>query len=74
MGYVSFGWIGEDREITVKVVDGVWHTVHIVNGEPDKSLTRTHGSNTLATPWTEETDRETVIQELSARNPHAKIC
>ena len=38
MGYVSFGWIGEDREITVKVVDGVWHTVHIVNGEPDGSL------------------------------------
>ena len=74
MSYVSFGWIGEDREITVKVVDGVWHTVHIVNGELDRSLTRTHGSSTLPTPWTEGTDRETVIQELAARNPHAKIC
>ncbi len=73
MGYVSFGWIGEDREIEVVLEHGVWHTAHVVDGEPDKSLNRIHGTNRLHTPWSEETDRETVIQELAARNPHARI-
>ena len=73
MGYVSFGWIGENREIEVVLEDGVWHTVHTIDGEPDQSLTRIHGSNKLPTPWTEETNKRTVISELAARNQHAKI-
>ena len=73
MGYVSFGWIGENREIKVVLKDGVWNTVHYVDGEPDPHFTKIYGSNELPTPWTEETDRDTVVSELAARNQHAKI-
>jgi len=73
MGYVSFGWIGENREITVVLKDGVWHTVHYIDGEPDQGMIKIHGSNELPTLWTAETDRETVISELAARNSHATI-
>ena len=36
-------------------------------------MIKIYGSNELPTPWTEETPRETVIEELAARNGHAKI-
>ena len=73
IGYVSFGWIGENRDIKVLLKDGVWMTSHKVDGEPDPFLTKTYGTHELPTPWTEETDRETVIKELKARNEHATI-
>ena len=73
MGYVSFGWIGEDREIKIVVKDGVWTTVHHVDGQPDKQLIKMFGTHELPTPWSEDTDRDTVISELAARNQHAKI-
>ena len=73
MSYVSFGWIGENREITLKVKDGIWHTVHHVDGEPDPHFSKIFGSNELPTPWKEDVDKETVIKELADRNPHATI-
>ena len=73
MSYLSFGWAGEDREIKVVLKDGVWMTEHFIEGEPDPLVTKMFGSHQLPTPWTEETDRDTVVQELTARNAHAKI-
>ena len=73
IGYVSFGWVGENREVEVVLKDGRWHTVHSVDGDPDPRMIKIYGSNVLPSPWTEETPRETVIEELSARNVHAKI-
>ena len=73
IGYVSFGWVGENREMEVVLKGGRWHTVHRVDGEPDPRMIKIYGSNELPTPWTEETSRETVIEELAARNGHAKI-
>ena len=74
MSYVSFGWSGEEnKEITVVLKDGVWMTTHFIAGEPDQQIIRMFGSNELPTPWTEETDKETVIQELQIRNGHAAV-
>ena len=73
MSYVSFGWAGENREIKVVLKDGVWMTVHNVDGEPDQHFIKVFGSNELPTPWSEDTDRDTVISELASRNQHAKI-
>jgi hypothetical protein len=73
LGYVSFGWTGENREIEVVLKDGTWMTVHYVDGEPDPHFSKIFGSNELETPWTDETDKDTVIKELADRNPHAVI-
>ena len=74
MAYVSFGWSGEpERDIKLFVKDGVWMTSHYIEGKPDELFVKIFGSHELTTPWTEETDRETVVKELSARNPHAKV-
>ena len=73
IGFVSFGWIGENREIKVVLKDGVWMTTHLVDGEPDPFLTKTYGSHELPTPWTDETDKATVIKELADRNQHATV-
>ena len=53
--------------------EGVWNTVHYIDGEPDQAMIRMFGSHELPTPWTEETERETVVQELAARNANSKI-
>ena len=73
MSYVSFGWAGEDREVKVVLKDGVWVTEHYIKGKPDPLVVKMFGSHQLPTPWTEETDRDAVIEELKVRNAHAKI-
>ena len=73
MSYVSFGWNGRDRDIEVFVKDGVWMTRHTIDGEPDEQLIRMLGSHELPTPWSEGTDRDAVIRDLSDRNRHATI-
>ena len=44
IGYVSFGWIGENRSIKVILKDGLWHTEHHIDGKPDgeKIALKTH--------------------------------
>jgi len=73
MSYVSFGWTGENREIEVVLQDGRWMTTHFIDGKPDEHFTRIFGSHVLPSPWDENTDKEVVIEELSARNQHAKV-
>ena len=73
MSYVSFGWAGEEREIKVVPKDGVWMTAHYREGRPDPLVVKMFGTHELPTPWSEDTDRDTVIQELAARNARAKI-
>ena len=76
MGYVSFGWTGETRNIAVELDDdeNVWYTVHSDGGgNDDPIMTRIFGTNRLPTPWTGETDKDTVIKELADRNPHATV-
>ena len=76
MGYVSFGWTGETRNIAVELDDGenVWYTVHSDgDGNDDPIMTRIFSTNRLPTPWTGETDKDTVIKELADRNPHATV-
>ncbi len=73
MSYVSFGWTGEDREIKVELQDEKWMTVHFVDGKPDEHFSRIFGSHILPTPWSKDTDKDTVIRELSERNLHAKV-
>ena len=74
MSYVSFGWSGgENPEIRVVLKDGLWMTSHHVDGKPDPRIIEMLGSHVLPTPWSEDTDRETVIRELSLRNQHARV-
>ena len=76
MGYVSFGWTGETRNIKVELdeQEGLWYTVHSDGeGNSDPIMTRIFGTNRLPTPWTKETDQATVIKELADRNPHATV-
>jgi len=74
MSYVSFGWSGEEnKEIKVVVKDSVWMTTHFLDGKPDQQIIRMFGSNELPTPWSDDTDKETVIHELQIRNGHAKV-
>lgn len=69
----SFGWIGENREMKVFLKDGQWHTRHFIDGQPDQSLIKIYGTHEIPTPWSEETDQETVISELAMRNQHAMV-
>ena len=73
VAYVSFGWIGENREVKVSLKNGVWVTTHYVDGQPDPQLIKAFGTHELPTPWSEDTDRSTVVSELEVRNSHAKI-
>ncbi len=73
VSYVSFGWVGENRDIKVELDDGTWMTVHRVDGQPDERMIKMFGSHKLPTPWKEDTDKDTVISELAARNPHATV-
>ena len=74
MSYVSFGRSsGGDKEIKVVLKDGTWMTTHFVDGEPDRHVIKMFGTNELPTPWSSDTDRDTVIEELASRNAHAKI-
>ncbi len=70
---VSFGWSGEKRDIKVVLKNGVWHTVHYVDGKPDQLMVKLFGTNELPTPWSSEVDRDTVINELKVRNRNASI-
>ena len=73
IGYVSFGWIGENRSIKVILKDGLWHTEHHIDGKPDEHLIKVFCANILPTPWGDDVDQETVIKELKERNLHAEI-
>ena len=73
MSCVSFGWAGEEREVKVSLVDGVWVTSHFINGQPDPLVAKIFGSHQLATPWAEKTSRDKVVDELKSRNPHCDI-
>ena len=60
MGYVSFGWTGEVRNIKVELdeQEGVWYTVHSDGeGNDDPIMTRIFGTNRLPSPWNGETDK-----------------
>ena len=70
---VSFGWTGESREIKVVQQDGAWHTEHLIDGAPDQQLVKLFGTNVIPTPWSSETDRDVVVDELSVRNPNSKV-
>ena len=70
---ISYGWVGEDREIELTVKDGVWITRHYIGGQPDRSLSKTKDTHEMLTPWLEIVPRSTVVQELTARNPHLMI-
>ncbi len=72
--YTSFGRGREGNyEIKVEVQDGTWVTVHTLDGKPNPDIIGMFGNHVLPSPWTEETDRATVVEELSVRNPNAKI-
>jgi hypothetical protein len=73
MSYTSFGWVGENREIKLVQKEGIWKTVHFIDGQPDQKLIKLHKTNELPTPWADSTDRATVVAALSEINPHAKI-
>ena len=76
MAYVSFGWTGEERHIKVELDsdDNTWYTVHYDGeGNEDPHMTRIFGTNRLISPWTGDTDKDTVIKELVDRNPHATV-
>lgn len=70
---VSFGWTGENREIKVVQQDGAWLTEHLIDGEPDQQLIKLFGSNVIPTPWSSDTDRDAVVEELSVRNPNSTV-
>jgi hypothetical protein len=70
---VSFGWSGEKREIKVVQKNGSWATEHIVDGQPDKQLIKMFGTHIVPTPWSSDTDRQTVVNELAIRNPNSKV-
>jgi hypothetical protein len=70
---ISYGWVGEDREVELVVKDGCWVTRHYIDGEPDQSFSKTQHTHELLTPWSEAVPRSTVVQELTARNPHLRI-
>ena len=70
---VSFGWTGENREIKVVQQDGNWLTEHQIDGEPDQQLVKLFGTNVIPTPWSSDTDRDLVVQELSVRNPNSTV-
>lgn len=64
----------EDRErnsITVRRDGGVWAAQF--HGPHAEEVRRAFGTDTIPTPWTTETPRETVRDELAARNPGVKV-
>lgn len=70
---VSFGWTGENREIKVVEQDGNWVTEHLIDGEPDQQLVKLFGTNVIPTPWSSDTDRGSVVEDLSVRNPNSTV-
>ncbi len=74
-GFVSYGWVREmpEGETHMEIVEGVWHATHFDGGKPDKYMVDLFGSHQLPTPWTDETDKETVVREFAARNPHMNV-
>ena len=70
---VSFGWTGENREIKVVEKNGTWVTEHLIDGKPDEQLLRIFGTNEIPTPWYADTDKDSVVNDLSVRNPNAKV-
>ena len=70
---VSFGWTGENREIKVVQQDGSWLTEHLIDGEPDQQLIKLFGTNVIPTPWSSDTDRGNVVEELTVRNPNSNV-
>ena len=70
---VSFGWTGENREIKVVQQDESWFTEHLIDGEPDQQLIKLFGTNVIPTPWPSDTDRGSVVEELTVRNPNSKV-
>ncbi len=73
VGYISFGWGGENREIKLVVKDGKWYTVHSIDGKPDTHMIKTFGTNELPSPFAATVEKATVVQEIQARNRRAKI-
>ena len=70
---VSFGWTGENREIKVVEQDGNWFTEHLIDGEPDQQLVKLFGTNVIPTPWSSDTSRDSVVEDLSVRNPNSSV-
>ena len=70
---VSFGWTGESREIKVVQQDESWFTEHLIDGEPDQQLIKLFGTNVIPTPWSSDTDRGNVVEELMVRNPNSNV-
>ncbi|MCY4580467.1 MAG: hypothetical protein OXD31_15660 [Chloroflexi bacterium] len=70
---VSFGWTGENREIKVVQQDDAWYTEHLIDGEPDQQLIKLFGTNVIPTPWSSDSDKSTVMEELTVRNPNSSV-
>ena len=70
---VSFGWTGESREIKVVQQDDAWYTEHLIEGEPDQQLIKLFGTNVIPTPWSSDSDKSTVMEELTVRNPNSSV-
>ena len=70
---VSFGWTGENREIKVVEENGLWLTEHLIDGEPDRQLIKMFGTNKIPTPWSSESSRDEVMEQLTVRNPNSKV-
>lgn len=70
---VSFGWTGENREIKAVQKDDAWYTEHLIDGEPDQQLVSLFGTNVIPTPWSSDTDRDKVVEELTVRNPNSTV-
>ena len=74
MGYVSFGWTGEVRNIKVELdeQEGVWYTVHSDGeGNDDPIMTRIFGTNRLPSPW-ERRDRQGHRRQRAFRTQPAR--
>lgn len=70
---VSFGWTGENREIKVVRKDDGWFTEHLIDGKPDQQLIKLFGTNVIPTPWSSDTDKGSVVEDLTVRNPNSNV-
>lgn len=53
--------------------DESWFTEHLIDGKPDQQLIKLFGTNVIPTPWSSDTDRGSVVEELTVRNPNSKV-
>ena len=57
-----------ENRITLAVRDGTWHATFT-----DPEIRRLFGTDTLPTPYTSRAPAETVLAEVSRRNPDSVV-